>query len=462
MCSDSVSHDLRIELFWDRYLDVIKLFRIPVKIQPWYRRHVEGFLNDYKDIRLLELRPENVQVWLEQISQNVHITDWQFRQKVDAIRLLFCHLLKVPWASSIDWDQWLSGAQSLGKDHPTVARTYEGIDKALENPQHHFGKTYPELYRKFLAAIRIPDYSINTEKSYLNWIQRFLRFHHPHSAYEFSEKDVAAFLEYLAVHRKVAGATQSQALNAIVFFFSRVLEKPIGDIGPYKRPKQPRRIPTVLSPEEIQHLFEHIFGMNGLMIRLMYGTGMRVMECVRMRLLDLDFSYKQLTVRAGKGKKDRVVPMPESLLEALHQQVNSVQLQHQKDLQAGYGNVFMPLALSHKYPHAEKETRWQFLFPASRLAQDPRTGVMQRHHIHQTVIQKSVKKAATQAGIMKRVTSHTLRHSFATHLLLSGSDIRTIQDLLGHADVSTTMIYTHVAGIGGQGVRSPLDILNRL
>ena len=141
MCSDSVSHDLRIELFWDRYLDVIKLFRIPVKIQPWYRRHVEGFLNDYKDIRLLELRPENVQVWLEQISQNVHITDWQFRQKVDAIRLLFCHLLKVPWASSIDWDQWLSGAQSLGKDHPTVARTYEGIDKALENPQHHFGKT---------------------------------------------------------------------------------------------------------------------------------------------------------------------------------------------------------------------------------------------------------------------------------------------------------------------------------
>ena len=263
------------------------------------------------------------------------------------------------------------------------------------------------------------------------------------------------------MYRKVAGATQAQALNALVFFFNRVLEDPLGDIGPYKRPKQPRRIPTVLNHHEIESLFTYTQGMTGLMIRLMYGTGMRVMECVRIRLLDVDFAYKQIVVRASKGKKDRVVPLPESLLEAVHKQMNHVQHLHQNDLTAGFGSVFIPLALSRKYPNAEFETRWQFLFPASRLAQDPRTGIMRRHHIHQTVIQKSIRKAASKAGIMKRVTSHTLRHSFATHLLQSGSDIRTVQDLLGHADVSTTMIYTHVVGRGGQGVRSPLDMLNQ-
>jgi integron integrase len=199
--------------------------------------------------------------------------------------------------------------------------------------------------------------------------------------------------------------------------------------------------------------------MNGLMIRLMYGTGMRVMECVRLRILDLDFSYRQIMIREGKGKKDRVVPMPDVLISSLQQQINRVELLHKKDLAAGFGSVFLPDALARKYPNAERELRWQYLFPAGRLAQNPRTGNMHRHHIHQSVIQKSVKQAATKAKIIKRVTSHTMRHSFATALLESGSDIRTVQELLGHADVATTMIYTHVVKRGGVGTLSPLDRL---
>jgi integron integrase len=331
------------------------------------------------------------------------------------------------------------------------------IDKAVQNPNNRLGKRYPELYRKYLVAMRIPDYSPNTEKSYLGWINRFVSFHGQIHPCDYCEPEVASFLEHLAIYRKVSGATQGLALNAIVFFFARVLEKPLGQIGPYKRPKKPKRLPTVLSPDEIHHLLGSLGPTNELMIRLMYGTGMRVLECVSVRLKDLDFEYLQITVRAGKGKKDRNVPMPKSLVEGLRRQVQFVTQIHTKDIEAGYGSVYMPEALARKYLNAEYELGWQYLFPASRISQDPRSGIVRRHHIHQTVIQKAIKKASTKAGILKRVTSHTLRHSFATHLLESGTDIRTVQDLLGHADVSTTMIYTHVAGLGSQGVKSPLD-----
>ena len=216
----------------------------------------------------------------------------------------------------------------------------------------------------------------------------------------------------------------------------------------------------VLSPNEITAVFAGVEGMKGLMIRLMYGSGLRVMECVRLRIMDLDFDYKQVTIRFSKGKKDRVVPMPDTLIEQLHAQVRWRQRLHEKDHDARITGVFIPPALARKYPNAENELRWQYLFPSSRVSQDPRSGKIRRHHLHQTVIQKSIRIAANNAGITKRVTSHTLRHSFATHLLASGADIRTVQDLLGHADVSTTMIYTHVLGRGSQGARSPLDTLN--
>ena len=455
------SSDPRIEQFWTRYLEVLRLFRVPKRALPWYRKHVQGFIDDHPGVRLQEQTPEHLVQWFERLARNPLVGDWQFRQKVDALRLLFCHFLKTPWAVDFDWEQWLAGATPLGRDHPTVARTYEMIDQAVKNPKNGLGKRFPELYRKFLAAIRIPEYSVNTEHSYLGWINRFLRFHNDILPHHCAEPQVASFLEYLAVQRKVAGATQAQALNALVFFFTQVLEKPLGDIGPFKRPTRPRRLPTVLSPREIEALLAVLHGMNGLMIRLMYGTGMRVMECARLRILDLDFDYRNIVVRGSKGKKDRTVPMPEILAAELTRQIEKVKRIHDKELQAGLGSVFMPGALARKYPNAEKELRWQYLFPSSRPAQDPRTGVMRRHHIHQTVIQKAVRKAAAEIGILKRITTHTLRHSFATHLLESGADIRTVQELLGHADVSTTMIYTHVAGRGAPGARSPLDTLDR-
>jgi integron integrase len=449
----------RVEQFWIRYIDVLKLFRIPERSLPWYRRNVQEFIDAHPETRLQAHTPETIEQWLQHIGRSERLTDWQFRQKVDALRLLFSHLLKVPWAGSFDWDRWSSGAKSLGRNHPTVARSYEMIDVAVAEAGNPFGKEFPELYRKFLVAIRIPDYSINTEKSYLGWINRFLRFHGNKFPDTCTEKEVASFLEHLAIQRKVASATQAQALNALVFFFSRVLERPLGEIGSFQLSKKPRRLPTVLSPREVAAILDLLNGTHDLMIRLMYGSGLRVMECVRLRILDLDFEYRQLMIRAAKGKKDRTVPMPEILITRLKKQVNWVQYLHAKDLEAGFGTVYMPDALARKYPSAEKELRWQYLFPASRVARDPRSNVLRRHHIHQSVIQRAIRQAAAQAGITKRVTSHTMRHSFATHLLESGSDIRTVQALLGHADVSTTMIYTHVVGRGGQGARSPLDRL---
>ena len=417
------NEDLRIKQFWDAYFKTIRLFRIPESAHLWYQKHVATFIQFFPDIRLLNRKPEHIEQWLTVSGRNSELTDWQFRQRVDALRLLYCHQLKAPWSNDFDWSYWSSGAMRLEADHATIARTYEMIDKAVDSPKNYLGKAFPDIYRRFLIAIRIPDYAINTEKSYLGWINRFLYFHNDLHPDQLSESEVASFLEHLVIKRQVAGGTQSLALNAIVFFFSQVLERPLGQIGSYKKSTRPQRIPTVLSPGEITSLFAEISGLQGFMTRLMYGTGMRVTECVRLRILDLDFPYKQIIVRDAKGKKDRGVPIPDKLANYLQEQILKVKSQHDKDLDAGFGSVFMPNALSRKYPNAEKELRWQYVFPSSRLAQDPRSGVMRRHHIHQSAIQRPIKRAATKAGIMKRVTSHTMRHSFATHLLESGAGL---------------------------------------
>jgi integron integrase len=451
--------DPRIEKFWNDYKELLKRFRIPPKAIPWYRRHIEAFLADHPNVRLRSHSARSVELWFERTGRDTSINAWQYRQKVDALRILFGHFLRQPWCSGFDWDRWLNGARALESDHATIARTYEMIEKSVEDPKNYLARTFPDLYRRFLVAIRLPDYSINTEKSYLDWINRYLRFHNSRHPCDFKEPDVASFLEHLTLQRKVASATQSLALNAIVFFHAHVLERPLGKIGPFSLSKKPKRIPTVLSIKEINSRLTQTNGLNRLILHLMYGTGMRVMECVRLRVLDLDFDYRHIVVRAGKGKKDRTVPMPDVLLEPLQAQIERVNEQHENDLAGGFGSVFLPGALSRKYPNVDKELRWQYLFPASRLAQDPRSGEVRRHHLHQSAVQKMVKRAAEASGIHKRVTSHTLRHSFATHLLEAGSDIRTVQELLGHADVSTTMIYTHVIGRGGQGARSPLDRL---
>ncbi len=306
-------------------------------------------------------------------------------------------------------------------------------------------------------AIRRKHYSIRTEEAYVSWIKRFILFHNKRHPREMGAPEVEAFLTHLAVERRVAASTQNQALSAILFLYREVLgidlDLPLRAV----RAKRPRRLPTVLTHEEALRVIAALSGTHQLMVKLLYGSGLRLMECVRLRVKDLDFDQHIILVRDGKGAKDRVTILPESLSTPLQEHLQRVRLIHQQDLQAGYGSVYLPYALARKYPNAAREWIWQYVFPSDRLSTDPRTGITRRHHIDPSTLQKAVRKAAKLAGINKHVTCHTFRHSFATRLLEAGYDIRTVQELLGHKDVKTTMIYTHVLNRGGVAVRSPLD-----
>jgi integron integrase len=259
------------------------------------------------------------------------------------------------------------------------------------------------------------------------------------------------------VRGKVSACTQSQALNALVFLYRQVLGRSLDELGDFARAKRPKRLPVALERSEVARLLSGIGGTQHLIAALLYGTGMRLMECVRLRVQDVDFRYHQIVVRDGKGQKDRVVPLPERLEEPLQTHLQAVRGLHEQDLAQGYGEAFLPDALARKWPNAPRERIWQYVFPSGRVSVDPRSGKTRRHHVHENGLQKALKAAAQRAGIPKRVNCHCLRHSFATHLLESGYDIRTVQELLGHAGMSTTMIYTHVLNRGGQGVRTPLD-----
>lgn len=305
--------------------------------------------------------------------------------------------------------------------------------------------------------LRLRHYSIRTEEAYIQWIRRFILFHDKTHPREIGEAEVTAFLTHLAVDKNVAASTQNQALSAILFLYQHVLGMSLEWLEGVVRARRPKRLPVVLTREEVRKLLTLMSGTNGLMARLLYGTGMRVMEAMRLRVKDVDFSYKQILVRSGKGDKDRVTLLPDTLIPDLKRQIARVYSLHKADLANGFGSVYLPYALSRKYPDAAREFHWQYVFPSSRLSNDPRTGIVQRHHLDEKNVQRAIKNAARQSGIHKPITSHVLRHSFATHLLERGYDIRTIQELLGHKDVSTTMIYTHVMGRGGRGVQSPLD-----
>jgi len=318
----------------------------------------------------------------------------------------------------------------------------------------------PESFISLVAELRSRGYAYRTETSYLKWLARYVIFHDGADPAMLGPEQIQAFLGHLAIERRVAVSTQKQALNALVFFYRQVLGQENFDIGAFARASRPRRIPVVLSQAEVRRLLEAMpQGTWRLLAELLYGSGLRLMEAIRLRILDVDFDHRLLHIRQAKGNKDRVVPLPERLLAPLQERVDAVRLLHERDLAAGHGEVWLPTALARKYPNAPRELRWQYLFPASRLAPDPRSGRVFRHHVHESGLQKHVRRAAREAGIHKRVTCHTLRHSFATHLLASGTDIRTVQELLGHADVNTTMIYTHVLNRPGVAVTSPLDHL---
>jgi len=314
-----------------------------------------------------------------------------------------------------------------------------------------------KLLDQVREAIRIKHYSYRTEESYVYWIRRFILFHDKRHPKAMGKAEIEAFLSHLAVEEQVAASTQNQAFSALLFLYRTVLNQPFEAPLEALRAKRSRYLPTVLTKAEVLAVIEPLSGVYRLVIQVLYGSGLRLTEGLRLRVKDIDFAQQQILIRDTKGAESRVTTLPECLIERLQQHLQGAKRLHQLDLEAGYGSVYLPFALDRKYPNADRDWIWQFVFPSFGRSRDPRSGLVRRHHLHATGVQRAVKRATRAAGIEKRVSCHTFRHSFATHLLQNGYDIRTVQELLGHKDVKTTMSYTHVLNRGGRGVRSPLD-----
>lgn len=317
----------------------------------------------------------------------------------------------------------------------------------------------PRLLEQVRQALRARHYSRRTEDVYVMWIKRFIFFHKVRHPAEMGEPEINAFLTHLALKERVSASTQNQALSALLFLYRQVLGREVGDLGQVIRARRPKRLPVVLTREEVKAVLSRLHGDKGLMAALMYGAGLRLMECLRLRVQDIDFARNEITVRDGKGAKDRITMLPESLKKPLQEHLRKVRAVHDKDLAEGWGRVPLPDALDRKYPNASREWRWQWVFPQEHWWTNAKTGEQGRHHVDESLVQKAFKQAVEQAGLTKRATCHTLRHSFATHSIEAGYDIRTVQELLGHKDVRATMIYTHVLNRGGRGVKSPVDAL---
>ena len=406
---------------------------VPAKNAPFYAHWVSkflGFSNKNQD-----LGPDlRVEKFLNQLKSQKKIADWQVRQADEALRLYIHHFLdgKTPVLS------------------PNV-------------PQERF-PDISKILGEMREAIRIKHYSYRTECSYLEWAERFIDY-----TSEVKRKDVRAagldsgdvkdFLSFLALTRRVSSSTQNQAFNALLFLFRDVLKIELGDLSKTVRAKRGQRLPVVLSPEEVQELFKNVRGPNLLIIQLLYGAGLRLMELARLRVKDFDFGSNLIFVRASKGDKDRTTILPQKVKDILKLHIEEVKLLHDKDLAGGHGEVYLPDALERKYPNAAKEWGWQYIFPSSKLSVDPRSAKIRCHHISEKAIQNAVKEAVKKAGIVKHASVHTLRHSFATHLLMNGVNIREVQSLLGHKSVETTMIYTHVMRDMKNAPQSPLDAL---
>jgi integron integrase len=464
----------KTDRFWEKYLTILTAYEVKPGTERWYVQHVEQYIKAFPEQRLVTHTAQNIEQYLQDKGRNKWLKDWQLRQIVMALKVLFVDMVKVPWADSFDWQYWLNNSQALSPNHATVAHDYGiltqefiGTDssvgiyqKPIDGLASKVKAQFPLHVERLLTEIRLRHYSIRTEQAYLNWFTRYVGFNSMQDPGVLTSSDITAFLEYLVVKRRVSSSTQSLALNALIFFYKHVLKRSELELGEYVHSKKPRRLPVVLTRSEVQALFGVIDHPSLQLIpNLLYGCGLRLMECVRLRVQDIDFGYQQIMIRNAKGGKDRIVPLPKSLNGLLKTHLQRTKELHESDLIAGIGEVYLPDALARKYPTAAKEFKWQYVFPSSKVSTDPRSGAVRRHHIHESGVQKTIKLAAKQAGLHKKVNCHALRHSFATHLLESGYDIRTVQELLGHADVSTTMIYTHVLNKPGVTVTSPLDVL---
>ena len=452
----------REKRFWDNYLIVLSEHHIKSSLYTWYVRHCETFIRKNEDIRLKQHNRDSVCEYLSALVNTEQQVVWQKKQAIDAIRLLF-KSLHAPLYNEIDWAYWSSSCQDLGKDHDTHYRSTHPLSRPVIAPSTTLDSSQQEVLSTEINHLRIAirrlNYSIRTEKTYTDWVGKFLRFCHQVDGIDINDQAVMRFLEYLAIDRQVAPRTQSIALNAISFYFKQVLRREMGDISQFVRAKPREKLPLILTRDEVNLVLDELNGLHRLVVSLLYGAGMRIMEALRLRVQDIDFGYSQIIIRNAKGNKERAVPLPSRLIDPLKEHLLEVKKLHEKDLEQGFGRVHLSPGLVKKYGSSADQWVWQYVFPSKKLAVDPRTGIVRRHHINESTIQRSVRNLARRLNINKRVTCHSFRHSYATHLLERGMDIRTVQSLLGHADVSTTMIYTHLANFSDGKTSSPLDDL---
>ena len=436
--------------FWEAYRACAEENRVRPDRSPFYVNWAKDFANFLPKKPLEDRSRKDIEAFLADLGKRRGIADWQVRQAEHALKILYEIFL--PRYAPEKHTQVVAS----GKHPPqeAIAKIDKFRDQVIAGEVE---RQFSELVEAIKTEVRSRHYSYRTETSYLDWVRRFIAFHDYADPRKLdAPAAVKTYLDYLAVEREVAASTQNQALNALVFFYGQVLRQPLGEMEEFARAKRPRRLPEVMTRDEVQRLLSKMSGIGGLMAGLMYGGGLRLMECVRLRVKDVDFARHQIMVRDGKGQKDRVTMLPERFAAPFQEHLARVKVTYEQDLAQGTADVYIWPALARKYPKAGKEWIWQYVFPAKSLSVDPRSGKVRRHHINENLVQNAVKEAAMQAAINKRVSCHTL-HSFATHLLEAGYDIRTVQELLGHANVVTTMIYTHVLNRPGLSVKSPAD-----
>ncbi len=428
----------------------------------WLGFHMERFVRYARSsCELLDLRMA-VEAYLAFVlSRGTEVKEFQVAQMRQALTL---------FARGVERWQWVRAGSVIGTGLPPPGpqgwvlryrvRVSGRAEAVVTEGGASSGGPPPEMEEwlvRMRRAVRLNQYSLRTEQSYLEMVRRFLIFTGPVAEADLGAAHVKRFLEFMALERQVTASTQNQAFSALLYFFKRVLGRDLAELADVARAKRGRRLPEVLSREEVRRLLANTDGTPGMMLRLIYGAGLRLMECIRLRVKEIDFERGAVMVRSGKGNKDRAVMLPESLRASLGEHRARVEELWRQDREAGLAGVWMPGAMDEKWPNAGKELGWQWFFPAKLLSVDPRSGAKRRHHLSDNALHKAIKVAAQRAGITKTVSCHTLRHSFATHLLEAGTDIRTVQDLLGHNSVETTQIYTHVMQSPGVGVRSPLD-----